>query len=191
MDYYIYRHRRLKDGSIFYIGKGKGDRFNSEHGRNNYWTRIVKKDGGFIAEIIKDALTNEAACELEKTLINKIGLDNLSNLAEGGTGGNTRKGFTQDEYDEWIRNKSQAQRGKIGYWKNKKRPEHSVKVKQAAKDGAYVNNGKSIRTDEWKKAQSMSASNRIRKVVVCDKCGIEILDTHLVVHQRGKKCKQT
>jgi len=191
MEYYVYKHIRLKDGSIFYIGKGKGDRMYSDYRRNIYWKRIVEKDGGFTAILIKENLSDKEALELEKTLISKIGLDNLSNLAEGGTGGDTRKGFTQDEYDEWIRNKSQAQRGKIGYWKNKKRPEHSVKVKQAAKDGVYVNNGKSIRTDEWRKAQSISASNRIRKVVVCDKCGIKILDTHLAVHQRGKKCKQT
>ena len=188
--YYVYKHIRLKDGSPFYIGKGKGLRFQSEKGRNEYWNRIVRKDGGFTAQIVKDELTNEEACDLEKALINQIGLSNLSNLAEGGMGGDTRKGFTQDEYDEWIRNKSEAQKGKIGYWKDKKRPDHSDKVKQAAKAGSYINNGKVIRTDDWKYNQSISASKRIRKVVVCDKCGIEILDTHLVVHQRGKKCKQ-
>ena len=58
MEYYVYCHKRLKDNSIFYIGKGKGDRFNSDIARNQYWNRIVKKDGGFISEIIKDNLTS-------------------------------------------------------------------------------------------------------------------------------------
>lgn len=188
--YYVYKHIRLKDDSIFYIGKGKGLRFQSEKGRNEYWNRIVRKDGGFTAEIVKDELTNEEACDLEKALINEIGLSNLSNIAEGGTGGDTRKGFTKDEYDEWILNKSKAQTGKIGYWKDKKRDEHSKKLKEvAAKTGCYKNNGRTIKTDEWKQNQSIAALNRIRKKVVCDKCGIEIVDTHLKVHQKGKNCK--
>ena len=101
MEYYVYCHKRLKDDSIFYIGKGKGERFNSEAGRNQYWNRIVKKDGGFKAEIVKENLTNEDACKLEIKMITEIGIENLSNLAEGGNGGDTRKGFTKSEYDEW------------------------------------------------------------------------------------------
>lgn len=199
MDYYIYRHRRLKDGSIFYIGKGRGDRFSSERGRNTYWTRIVKKDGGFIAEIVKDTMSETEAFELEVQLIKEIGLDKLTNITEGGVGGNTYTDETKKRISEMMSNRvvseetkykqSKSATGKTGYWKDKKRPEHSSKIKQAAKDGVYTNNGKSIRTDVWRDAQSKSASKRIRKVVVCDKCGIEILDTHLAVHQRGKNCK--
>jgi hypothetical protein len=188
--YYVYKHIRLKDGSIFYIGKGKGLRFESEKGRNEYWNRIVRKDGGFTAEIVKENLTNEEACDLEKKLISEIGLNSLSNIAEGGTGGDTRKGFTQEEYDEWIRNKSEAQKGKTSWWKGKVREEHSKKLKEiAAKTGCYKNNGKAIKTDDWKLNQSIAASKRIRKKVVCNKCGIEIVDTHLKVHQMGKNCK--
>lgn len=188
MEYYVYQHKRLKDDSIFYIGKGKGERFNSDVGRNHYWNRIVRKDGGFNAEIIKDSLTNEEACELEIKLINEIGIDNLSNLAEGGNGGNTRKGFTEDEYQQWLKNKSEAQKGKVGYWRDKKRPDHACKVKEAANSGSYKNNGKVIRTDEWKKNQSIAASKRIRKIVKCDRCGMEVPNTHLAVHKKGKKC---
>ena len=83
MEYYVYKHTRLKDGSTFYIGKGKGKRFSSEKGRNDYWNRIVRKDGGFTVEILKEGLSNDEACELEIKLISDIGLSNLSNLAEG------------------------------------------------------------------------------------------------------------
>ena len=64
MEYYVYKHIRLKDGSTFYIGKGKGERFSSENGRNGYWNRIVRNDKGFKAEIIKEGLGNEEACKL-------------------------------------------------------------------------------------------------------------------------------
>jgi hypothetical protein len=188
MGYYVYKHVRLKDGSIFYIGKGKGDRMYSASRRNQYWKRIVEKDGGFTALLIKENISEEEAFELEKTIISEIGINNLTNMTDGGSGGDTRKAFTQDEYDVWLKNKSDAQRGKTGYWKNKKRPDHSYKVKKVAELGVYKNNGNTIRTDEWKQNQSVAASNRIRKKVKCDKCGKEIPNTHLAVHMRGKKC---
>lgn len=189
MEYYVYKHIRLKDGSTFYIGKGKGDRMYSADKRNQYWKRIVEKDGGFTAQLIKDNISNEEALQLEKSIINEIGMENLTNMTEGGNGGDTRKGFTQNEYDEWIRHKSEAQTGKIGYWRGKKRNEHSKKLKEiASKTGCYKNNGKSIRTDEWKQKQSEAALNRVRKIVVCDKCGKEVVDTHLKRHQTSNKC---
>lgn len=189
MEYYVYQHKRLKDNSIFYIGKGKGERFNSDVGRNQYWNRIVRKDGGFKAEIVKDCLTNEEACQLEIKLINEIGIDNLSNLAEGGNGGNTRKGFTEDEYQQWLKNKSEAQRGRVGYWKDKKRPEQSLKIKKARERGSYNSaNYSNPKSDEHKKSLSEVAKNRIRKIVKCDRCGKEVPNTHLAVHKKGKKC---
>lgn len=191
MEYYVYQHKRLKDDSIFYIGKGKDERFNSEKGRNQYWNRIVKKDGGFKVEIIKEGLTNNQACELEIEMIKKIGMENLTNMTEGGAGGDTRKGFTQSEYDEWLKNKSKAQTGKVGYWKNKKRPNHSELIKKAIANGVYSNvDYTKPKSKEHKERLRESALIRKRKKVVCNICGIEIVDTHLKVHQRGKNCKQ-
>ena len=188
MEYYVYRHKRLKDGSVFYVGKGKGNRLNDISHRNQYWERIVKKDGGYTAEIIKDGLTNEDACKLEKELISEIGLDNLSNLAEGGAGGDTRKGFTDKEYQEWLKNKSEAQKGKKGYWGGKKRPNHSNKLKEKHESGIYTYEWLSKPKSETHK-QKISESNRKPKPrTICDKCGKEIPTTHLSVHQKGKNC---
>ena len=130
MEHYVYKHTRLKDGSTFYIGKGKGERFSSEDSRNGYWNRIVRNDKGFKAEIIKEGLSNEEACELEIKLIKDIGLSNLTNITEGGEGGDTRKGFTEEEYDLWLKRKSEAQKGKVGYWRGKKREKHSSKIEE-------------------------------------------------------------
>jgi RNA polymerase-binding transcription factor DksA len=188
--YYVYKHIRLKDNSIFYIGKGKGERLYSADKRNNYWKRIVDKDGGFRAELITDNLSENEAFDLEKSIISKIGLENLSNITEGGTGGNTRKGFTQDEYDEWIKNKSIAQTGKVGYWKDKKRDNHSNLLKDRHANGSYDYKWLSRpKADETKKLMSESASNRIRVKVKCEKCGKEIPNTHLARHLVSKNCK--
>lgn len=64
-NYYVYYHKRLKDNSIFYVGKGKGKRAYSKSMRNVHWQNIVNKDIGFIVEIIKENLTNKTALELE------------------------------------------------------------------------------------------------------------------------------
>ena len=180
-DYYVYKHIRLKDGSTFYIGKGKGDRFSSHAHRNKYWNNIVRKDGGFNVEIVADGLTNQSACDLEVKLINETGLENLANLAEGGQGGNTRKGFTEEEHKRWVDKKSKAQTGKPSYWKGKVRPEHSIKIKEAAKRGAYKNNGKFKKSDETRQRMSESARKpKPRKT--CEVCGRSIATTHFWKH---------
>jgi hypothetical protein len=191
MEYYVYKHIRLKDGSIFYIGKGKGDRMYSADKRNEYWKRIVKKDGGFTAQLIKDNITDKEALELEMNIIKEIGMENLTNMTEGGNGGDTRKGFSQDEYDKWIKHKSEAQSGKTGWWNGKKRPEHSKKIKELVNIGKYKNNGKGVnykRTDKWKQNQSEAAKKRIRPLLKCEICGME-MTTNMGRHQKGKNCK--
>jgi hypothetical protein len=55
-----------------------------------YWHRIVNKHS-YLVEIIKEDLTWEEACELEKTLIKKygrkdLGEGNLINMTDGGDG---------------------------------------------------------------------------------------------------------
>jgi hypothetical protein len=118
-------------------------------------------------------------------------MENLTNMTEGGAGGDTRKGFTQTEYDEWLKNKSKAQTGKVGYWKDKKRPNQSELIKKARASGVYSNvDYTKPKSKEHKERLRESALNRKRNKVVCKMCGIEIVDTHLKVHQRGKNCKQ-
>jgi hypothetical protein len=189
MEYYVYEHVRLKDGSIFYIGKGKGNRMYSADGRNVYWKRIVEKDGGFTARLVKENLTDNEAFELEKKLIAEIGIDNLANMTEGGSGGDTRKGFTDEEYKFWLENKSKAQTGKTSYWKDKKRKEHSEKIKNKHLDGSYSYDWlKRPRSEETKQKMSESAKNRVRPLLKCERCGMEMRH-NLLRHQNGKNCK--
>ena len=188
MEYYVYKHIRKKDGSTFYIGKGKEHRVESDKGRNTHWKRIVKKDGGFDSEIIKDGLSEDEAFNLEVKLISEIGLDNLCNMTEGGSGGDTRKSYTPAETDLWLKRKSEAQTGKISYWKGKKRPAHSDKMKQLVKEGVYKDNGKWFPTEETKQKMSEAAKRKKIRRVVCEFCDKELPSSHLTRHQISKNC---
>ena len=56
--YYIYIHRKITDGYIFYIGKGCAKRAWNFNNRNPLWTNIAKKHGVDV-EIVFDKLTEE------------------------------------------------------------------------------------------------------------------------------------
>lgn len=81
--FYVYAHRRLDTGSIFYIGKGSGRRAHYRHGRNPLWTRIANKHG-YEVEIIADGLTEPEAFAIEREAIGAS--DGLCNFTDGGEG---------------------------------------------------------------------------------------------------------
>lgn len=93
--FYVYGHYRADTGEIFYIGKGTGRRAWIFSKRNAYWKNIANKHGVEV-KILYDNLTEQDAFSTENRLITEIGLDNLSNLAEGG------KGLTSDAVKRFI-----------------------------------------------------------------------------------------
>lgn len=88
MKHYTYIHRCKDDVSrIFYVGKGSGNRVNSEFHRSNHWKSIVAKHG-LIAEKVASWETHQQALEHEKFLIfcfRSMGIQ-LCNLTDGGDG---------------------------------------------------------------------------------------------------------
>lgn len=83
--FYVYLHKK-PDGTVFYVGKGKGRRAWSRQNRNIHWHRTVNKHGGYSVEILEDCLCEDEALCLEVETIDTFGLDNLTNLALGGSG---------------------------------------------------------------------------------------------------------
>lgn len=75
------------DDSVFYVGKGCGNRYLKAQGRNQYWNRIVAKYG-FVAEIVQDNLSFEEANEAEIHLIKELRQQGckLCNMTDGGEG---------------------------------------------------------------------------------------------------------
>jgi hypothetical protein len=84
--FYVYIHRKISNGDIFYIGKGVRYRCTNCDGRSEYWKNTTIKHGCYV-EIYKTELTSEEACDLEVSLISEIGIKNLANISLGGEKG--------------------------------------------------------------------------------------------------------
>ena len=111
--FYVYIH--VNSNGIFYIGKGCGERYRSKDYRNKHWKNTTNKYLNWKAiKLIKD-LSEERAYEIEKILIELIGLDNLTNVCEGGGD------CTSRPYDR--RMEKNPMWGKIHPSKGKKEPQ--------------------------------------------------------------------
>lgn len=143
--FYTYIHIRPDTNEPFYVGKGKGRRYKTKTGRNQYWHNVVNKNNGvFESKIIFEGLTEKEALlkevEVEKELKEKG--YNLVNLAETGNSGPVGVSRTE-EHKQSLSNSTKGRvspnKGKkhdsfpeeSKYWKGKNRPE-DTKVKQSS-----------------------------------------------------------
>lgn len=87
VDFYIYQHRRLTDGKVFYVGKGHKGRAWSKDRRNAHWRNVVAKHG-YTVEILEDGLQAWYAYEREIEVIAQRVESGcrLTNLTSGGDG---------------------------------------------------------------------------------------------------------
>ena len=108
--FYVYLHRRLTDGSVFYVGKGSNQRAwdFSCSSRNPYWHNTYNKYG-IIVEILYDNLSEQQALDLEVDTIFVLKQFNqkLCNLTSGGEG--VSGGFYSDQQRLVL---SERQRGR-------------------------------------------------------------------------------
>ena len=109
--FYVYLHKRLTDGSVFYVGKGSNQRAwdFSESGRNPYWHNTYNKYG-IIVQILYDNLSEQEALDLEVDTIYILKQFNqkLTNLTDGGEG--VSGAFYSDQQRLVL---SERQRGKV------------------------------------------------------------------------------
>lgn len=91
--YYVYHLINSLDGSVFYVGKGTGGRAyqherNADNGEASYkahYIRDLKRNGGkVVIRKVKTFFDESMAYQFEKEEINRIGLDNLTNIHPGG-----------------------------------------------------------------------------------------------------------
>lgn len=92
-DYCVYTHHNISDGAIFYVGKGLKKRPYNRSARSAEW--IEKASQGYTVSIFLNNIDGEISLEIEKLLINIIGIDNLVNKVLGGGGA---AGFKHSEH---------------------------------------------------------------------------------------------
>lgn len=67
-DFYVYLHSRKSDGVVFYVGKGRRDRYKRPK-RSKGWLENVSLGKGFDSRIFKSGLSEQEALRLETSLI--------------------------------------------------------------------------------------------------------------------------
>lgn len=67
--FYVYLHRRLDNGKVFYVGKGTGNRAWLKDSRKSMDWKAVVNEAGYYVEIYRSNLTEEQAFSLESYLI--------------------------------------------------------------------------------------------------------------------------
>ena len=68
-DFYVYAHKRVDNGQIFYVGEGRLLRHTVSRKRSPVWNKIVKEAGGFTSEILYSELSKQEAMSKEYELI--------------------------------------------------------------------------------------------------------------------------
>lgn len=93
--YYTYTYAKL-DGTVFYVGKGKGRRAFSSSDRPRYFLEHALDQGGIVIRIVRRFETEAEAFEHEKELIRSYREQGvfLLNRTDGGRGNN---GYVQPE----------------------------------------------------------------------------------------------
>ena len=136
----VYRHRKLDDGQIFYVGIGTKKRPYTKDKRSSFWNNIVKKHG-YQVEVLAENISFEDAQDIERLLIKEygrldLGTGTLCNLTDGGEG-------TSNVSPEIRKAISERRKGvstfPIGY---KRSQEHSLKLSLAKKGKPSTFKGK-------------------------------------------------
>lgn len=131
----VYRHCRISDGEIFYVGIARNiKRPYTKRDRSDIWNKYVNKYE-YKVEILHENITWEEACKLEKSYIYLHGRRDLKtgrllNMTDGGDGAIniTNHWSTQPEVKQVVSTKiSKANKGKISSFKGKS---HTEQAKQ-------------------------------------------------------------
>lgn len=158
----VYVHSKKNTNEVFYVGIGKTEnRAYSKLNRNIHWKRIVEKYD-YDVEIVHTNLDWSTACEIEKSLINQYGRDNLSNMTDGGEGLSNPSNELRDRMSKaQIGKKQSLETIEKRVSKIKGRPlseEHREKLRQAKLGDKNPNYGKTFKLSQKHKEALRNAN---------------------------------
>ena len=133
--FYVYVHKKKTDGTIFYVGKGKGRRAYQMSNRSMYWDNVSKKHGVDV-EITHIGLTESQSFYIEKKMIQKIGRENLVNLTPGGEGNSDP-------------------------WKEETRSKRVAAIQSACNSEEWIRKNHEFTKSDWYRSFSSERSKRI------------------------------
>lgn len=162
--FYVYEHRRLDTGAVFYVGKGSGGRLKVTQHRSPHWNNVASK-AGWSARIVFRSEDEELVLLVEQELIRKRRIEGtpLVNMTDGGEG-MSGYAFPPDV----LARRAAAQRGQ-------KRPTVSAKLRGRAKSPEHRARLAESRRGSRASAETrarMSATRKGRELpmVVCPHC---------------------
>ena len=129
----VYRHIRLDNNKVFYIGIGNEKRPYSKNNRNKHWLNVVKKTNYYV-EVVSKNLSLEDACELEVFLISEYGIENLTNINSGGEGQFNPDAETRYKIGSGKRGTKISKEHKIKLSEFNKGKKHTEEAKQKIKE---------------------------------------------------------
>lgn len=100
-DFYVYEWYNVDTDEVFYVGKGRNDRYKNTTERNNYFKNYYSKYNCNVRKV-KENLEEQTAFDLEKELIKQyreIGQCKC-NLTDGGEGASFPEGSWDDLYNK-------------------------------------------------------------------------------------------
>lgn len=151
--FYVYEHIRNDTNTIFYVGKGNGNRLNSIYDRNRHWNFIVKKAGGFKSNKIIETNDENFALFVEMEVIDlykKRGIK-LCNITNGG------EGLSGYKHTEESKNKvRQAALNRIHY----KHTEETKEKIRKANTGVIFTDERKRKIAEKAKGRKMSDATK-------------------------------
>lgn len=195
--FYVYEWIRLDTNEPFYVGKGHGNRAYYPL-RNKYFNNIVNKIGSenLAVSFLREGLDEKTAFEYEIYYIalyrDELGF-NLTNLTDGGTGGNVYIYRTEEEMKETRRKLSEAAKN----WSEESRKKHrDAAIKNMAKAEIREKISKSLKgrpktlehkmkVIEANKKKSKEMAKKISKI----KKGVPLSDSHKKKLSEAKKFK--
>lgn len=159
-EFYVYKWFYKDSGVIFYIGKGKNNRYkNKSTHRNEYFKNIIKKEKDNVdVDFIANNLTEEEAFALERQLITEYWEKGecKANFHEGGCGGNTHN-YNNAERSRKL---SEFAKTRVGEKNPMWGKHHSDEVKQKLR---IANLGKKLTLEHIEKLKKAN-KNRVKTI---------------------------